>query len=619
MQQARIALAFVLASLPVFDLLGASPGPQSAPSFLEFVTEQRERRWVRVPRKVLAFYYTWYGTPERHGGWVHWEGVAPEAHDIASSTHYPAKGAYDSHDPAIIDRHIDEAKASGVDGFICTWWGRGTFDDRAFATVLERARLKDFAVTIYWETAPGQGEAQVERAAADLTHVLERYGRNPAFLKVEGKPVLFVYGRVMGEVAARRWPEIIARTRARAPSDFLLIADGYTEAFARLFDGVHTYNICGWVQRKTPEELRALSRGSFASAVDLAKRNAKIACVTIIPGYDDTKIRKPGLKADRQDGATYEVLWEEAIRADPDWILITSWNEWHEGSEIEPSWEDGDRYLRLTAKHAPLFKRTPTSGVPVPQRAVPAETARALRAALEGRTVALLPDFEGEAAYWLAETGVSLEELSWEEVVDPKTFVPGKYPITLYAGYEGYRQRVREAGDVDAAIVGYLEAGGLLMVLPAGPCPFHQNEAGEAVGSASRFGVRVLVGASPSGSGARGWESPPAGVTLGFEFEADLLDGVPRRGPFPASGDIRWRPVTRDGLAEGDVYLPLAKLTDEEGRWYGDGIAYIEHRVTPPRNGKLLYAWMRMTDAAGGKDALLLGLFRLAARKATRR
>jgi len=36
-----------------------------------------------------------------------------------------------------------------------------------------------------------------------------------------------------------------------------------------------------------------------------------------------------------------------AIKADPDWVLITSWNEWHEGSEIEPSWEDGDAYLKL--------------------------------------------------------------------------------------------------------------------------------------------------------------------------------------------------------------------------------------------------------------------------------
>jgi len=77
--------------------------------------------------------------------------------------------------------------------------------------------------------------------------------------------------------------------------------------------------------------------------------------VTVIPGYDDTKIRHPGLKADRLDGEVYRVLWEEAIKAKPDWVLITSWNEWHEGSEIEPSLEYGDQYLQLTKDYASRF------------------------------------------------------------------------------------------------------------------------------------------------------------------------------------------------------------------------------------------------------------------------
>ena len=93
--------------------------------------------------------------------------------------------------------------------------------------------------------------------------------------------------------------------------------------------------------------MRALSASSFADAVRLARAHGRISCLTVIPGYDDTKIRTPGINAERQGGQTYRVLWEEAITADPDWVPITSWNEWHEGSEIEPSWEDGDAYLKL--------------------------------------------------------------------------------------------------------------------------------------------------------------------------------------------------------------------------------------------------------------------------------
>ena len=59
---------------------------------------------------------------------------------------------------------------------------------------------KDFKVTVYWETAPGKGQAQIDRAIDDLLYVLRRYGSQDAFLKVDGIPVIFVYGRVMGQV-----------------------------------------------------------------------------------------------------------------------------------------------------------------------------------------------------------------------------------------------------------------------------------------------------------------------------------------------------------------------------------------------------------------------------------
>lgn len=304
---------------------------------------------VRVPHEVLAFYYTWYG-PSRH-----WGKVDATRHDLEASRDYPVKGAYDSHDPAIIAWQISTAQKHGITGFIATWWGQGTYEDQAVPLVLEAAARKHFKATIYWETAPGKGPEQIDNAVNDLTYVLSRYGTNRAFLKVDGKPVIFVYGRVMGQMPFAAWPEIISRARAKA-GDFLLVADGYSGRNAGLFDGLHTYNICGSVKGKTPAELQAWAATHYANAVKLAREHSRIACVTVIPGYDDTKIRKPGLKADRLNGQVYRVLWDQAIKARPDWVLITSWNEWHEGSEIEPSLEYGDQYLRITDHAALRFR-----------------------------------------------------------------------------------------------------------------------------------------------------------------------------------------------------------------------------------------------------------------------
>ena len=592
-------------------------------SLLGFLQAQRTRRYERVPRKVLAFYYTWYGRPERHGAWVHWADVKPEEHDIATSTHYPAKGAYDSHDPAIIDHHIDLAKSHGVDAFIATWWSPKDFHDRAFPLLLERARAKGFEASVYWETVPGKGRGKIDRAVNDLAYVLKTYGAHPAFLKVEGKPVVFVYGRVMNQVATGEWPEIITRARERYGKDFLLIADGYREDFARLFDGLHVYNICGWVRGKKPAELAELSGRSFADAVALQKSRARVTCLTIIPGYDDTKIRTPGINAERQDGETYRVLWEQAIKADPDWVVITSWNEWHEGSEIEPSWEDGDKYLKMTAKHAAQFKRTPHSRVAVP-KAPPGprpEAARAMRELFKGATIGILPGFGGKAVSWLAETGVSVAELTWDDVIAPRRLDPKNYPVLVYAGFEEYVQTVKEQGDVDRAIQRYLRGRGCLVVLPTGPFPFYYNERREAVVSPGRFGLPICGSGAhgrhdvPANARLRGWEKPPAGAKVRFTVDTTHLPGLPKTVPFPASGDVRWRPCTLAGLAPEDVYVRLVRLSDGQGVDYGDGIAYIEHVRTEPRGGRLLYAWMRMADVVDADD-LFLGLFRLAARGA---
>jgi glycoprotein endo-alpha-1,2-mannosidase len=330
----RWALAISLLSLAMPLVRGAgtnSPASRAAP-------------------EVLAFYYPWYG-PARH-----WGKVDALRHDIEASRDYPVKGAYDSHDPALIAWQINAAQTHGITGFIASWWGQGTYEDQAVPLLLQSAGQKHFKVTIYWETAPGEGQKQIDHAVDDLVYMLTRYGANHAFLKADGKPVILVYGRVMGQVPFASWPEIIRRARAKA-GDFLLIADGYSERNARLFDGLHTYNVCGEVKGKTPTELRAWAAAHYTGAVKLAREHGRIACVTVIPGYDDTKIRHPGLKADRLDGRVYRVLWDEAIKAKPDWVLITTWNEWHEGSEIEPSLEYGGQYLQLTRDYAARFRQ----------------------------------------------------------------------------------------------------------------------------------------------------------------------------------------------------------------------------------------------------------------------
>lgn len=317
----------------------------------------------QVPQEVLAFYYPWYSVDRSGTNGMHWGIINAAAHDAGATAHYPARGVYNSMDPGLVKSHIELAKSNGITGFVVSWWGqksKQTRNDASVSFMLRWASQEHFKISVYWEQAPGSGAERNAQAVDDLVYLVTQFGTNDAFLKVGGKPVIFVYARVLSQIPKTAWPGIISEARAKA-GPFLLVADSkFEEVDARLFDGLHRYSVSWSGVDKTLDEIRAWAITHDGDEVGLARRFHRISCVTVTPGYDDTKMRKPGHKMDRQNGEAYRVLWEEAIRTNPDWILITSWNEWLEGTEIEPSVEDGDKYLKLTAEYAArFFKGTP--------------------------------------------------------------------------------------------------------------------------------------------------------------------------------------------------------------------------------------------------------------------
>jgi len=57
----------------------------------------------------------------------------------------------------------------------------------------------------------------------------------------------------------------------------------------------------------------------------------------------------------RGGGEYYERTWRAALGSRPDIVLICTWNEWHEGTEIEPSREYGFSYVRMTRRFVKVF------------------------------------------------------------------------------------------------------------------------------------------------------------------------------------------------------------------------------------------------------------------------
>jgi hypothetical protein len=82
---------------------------------------------------------------------------------------------------------------------------------------------------------------------------------------------------------------------------------------------------------------------------------------TISPGFDNTDWNPDGIQVSREDGQRYMRFWEAAIDLRAYAVLLTSWNEWHEGTELEPSREHGFTYLNLTRSLTSRYKNEPVS------------------------------------------------------------------------------------------------------------------------------------------------------------------------------------------------------------------------------------------------------------------
>jgi len=301
-------------------------------------------------REVLAFYYPWYGNPAVSKRWFHWRGSKNEAPRQSPTLNHPTLGLYDSHDPAVIAVHMRQARAAGLTGLIVSWWGKGSFEDRALPAILTAAAANGLSITVYLE----QQKDGEDGAARDLAYLLATNADHPAWLHRDKRPVLFLYLQALRDLPARDWRRaagrafLIGDVSPREGADFA--------AWAPFMDGIHVYVLAPYVKGMTPTAMTGWADHTYPQWKRMI--GDKLFCATVIPGFDDTLVPgrpKPRPTVDRHGGRTYAALWDAAIRHRADWVLVTSFNEWHEGSEIEPSREHGDRYLRLTAAAARRF------------------------------------------------------------------------------------------------------------------------------------------------------------------------------------------------------------------------------------------------------------------------
>jgi glycosyl hydrolase family 99 len=251
-------------------------------------------RQPRFPIRA-AFYYPWF--PE---AWSE-RGIDPFTH------YHPTAGPYSSSDSAVLRSQIGQMRYAGVDAGISSWWGQGTRTDRRVPGLLAAAHGTPFRWALYYEPE-GHGDPSPAAIRADLSYIRTRYANDPAYLRVDGRFVVFVYARKGdGAGMAERW---------RKANDLdayvvLKVFPGYRDVAAQP-DGWHQY------------------------APALAESEQAGHSFSVSPGFWHAADAQPRLE---RDVGRFAASVRTMVASRAPWQLVTTFNEWGEGTAVEPASE----------------------------------------------------------------------------------------------------------------------------------------------------------------------------------------------------------------------------------------------------------------------------------------
>jgi hypothetical protein len=278
------------------------------------------------PPLRLAFYYPWF--PET------WH--RPDSSPGRYSRYRPSLGFYRSGDLRIVRRHIAAMRHARIHGGIVSWSGPGSRTDRRMPRLLRAATGTPVRFAVYHEME-SKGDPTPAQISADLAHISRRHARHPNYLRISGRFVVFVYAESGdGCGMAERW------RAGRVPGAYVVLKvfSGYRGCAAQP-DGWHQYSPAVAESSHLPYSY-SISPGFF-KADEPAPRLAR------------------GVARFRQSAL-------RMARSRARFQLITTFNEWGEGTAVESAreWSSRSGFGRYLDALRAIPNRLPAPGGPQP-------------------------------------------------------------------------------------------------------------------------------------------------------------------------------------------------------------------------------------------------------------
>ncbi len=313
-----------------------------------------------------------------------WEADKPEmwANIRKHPERTPALGFYAGENPEVADWETKWAVEHGVSFFIYCWYrtSQGEPVKMMFDAAIDKALLKSrFAnkmkFTIMWENQR-RGIAGVADEKDLMTNVLpfwmKNYFKNPSYLKVDNKPVLFIYrpefliDDLGGEANVVKAFDHMRQACRDAGFDGLYLLGEYRGldpnqlALMKRIGLDYTFAYCWYVpDNPTPQKSIETQMGYIKKTQELGIIPQVVTVSQAWSGWaDEGTIWKippkdyEGLLRQAKDFATALPPNELGSKM----LLLDNWNEWGEGHYIAPYREYGFGYLDAVRK---VFSNAP--------------------------------------------------------------------------------------------------------------------------------------------------------------------------------------------------------------------------------------------------------------------
>lgn len=358
---------------------------------------------------VCTYYFpNWHVDPRNesiHGrGWTEWRVTqyATPRFEGHKQPKHPLRGYEDEADPAVMERKISDAATHGIDAFVFDWYyfEDGSYRERCLQEGFLRARNRnDIKFALMWANhdpiyshpgnyrtpAPplweGTGVTSPETFIRCTDHCIRHYFNQPNYLRLDGKLYFYIYlpSRLIRTMGGERTTRLLiddfrARVAAAGLGEVLLDSNFYgwknwqdddlNDRIHRAgFDMASIYNWEGQQGFPTMEYSEWFERNRDFAA-DVTKRLAVPFNPVVSTGWDSSPrtvqsdmFEKVGYPFDTVVTNNTPELFEKAFRhfyrfacseeSTARLIHVACWNEWTEGSYIEPDEETG--YARLEA------------------------------------------------------------------------------------------------------------------------------------------------------------------------------------------------------------------------------------------------------------------------------